>query len=206
VGDLIEVVLRMHRQIGSFGQVLTDQSIGVFIRAALPGRIGISKENLNFESVRQHIMQRHFAASVVGQRSQHVGGKPLHCVRQRFQNGRCFGVGKFGKYRKSRGAFNERGHRGSVAFALDEIGFPVAWNGAIFNLNRARADGRDVLQNIAALGSRGARASRFVRLPQGLNQLRFELAFGKRVDRFLDGFVAHAGVGMARKECGNLIG
>jgi hypothetical protein len=37
VGDCIELGLRIERQIGSFGEVLTQQAVGVFVATPLPG-------------------------------------------------------------------------------------------------------------------------------------------------------------------------
>ena len=46
-GHSIQLSLGVNRQIGSFWEVLPQQAIGVFIRAALPRAFGIAEVNLN---------------------------------------------------------------------------------------------------------------------------------------------------------------
>ena len=41
--DLVEIVLAVHRKVGAFGQVLTQQAVRVFVAAALPGAARVGK-------------------------------------------------------------------------------------------------------------------------------------------------------------------
>ena len=43
VGDGVEFLLGVHRQIGALGQVLPQQPVGVLAGAALPGAVGSQK-------------------------------------------------------------------------------------------------------------------------------------------------------------------
>jgi hypothetical protein len=40
-GDDVEIVLAVAGQVGSFGQILADEAIGVFVRSSLPRAVGI---------------------------------------------------------------------------------------------------------------------------------------------------------------------
>src|ERR1700675_2819885 len=39
--DMVEIVLGMDAQVGSFRQVLADEAVGVLVAAALPGAVGV---------------------------------------------------------------------------------------------------------------------------------------------------------------------
>ena len=68
VGDSIEVVLAVHRQVRPFGQVLPQQPIGVLTGTALPRAVRIAEVDLHARALGEALMARHLAALVVGQR------------------------------------------------------------------------------------------------------------------------------------------
>ena len=41
--DLVELILAVHRQVRALGQVLTEQAVGVFVAAALPGAVRVGE-------------------------------------------------------------------------------------------------------------------------------------------------------------------
>src|SRR5215469_6962207 len=41
--DSGQIVGGVHRQVGAFGQVLAQQAVGVLVRSALPGRVGVAE-------------------------------------------------------------------------------------------------------------------------------------------------------------------
>jgi len=47
MGDDVEVVMRVDRQVGVLGQVLVQQPVGVLTGAALPGALGVPEIQLN---------------------------------------------------------------------------------------------------------------------------------------------------------------
>lgn len=49
--DGIELFLVKDSQVAAFGQILTQQPVGVFIAAALPRAVGIGKVNLHAGSL-----------------------------------------------------------------------------------------------------------------------------------------------------------
>lgn len=51
MGNRIQLTLRIARQVRAFGQVLTQQPIRILVGAALPGRMGIRKEDADCESL-----------------------------------------------------------------------------------------------------------------------------------------------------------
>jgi hypothetical protein len=46
-GNFVQISLRMHRQVGPLREVLPQQSIGVFIRTALPRTLRIAEVNVD---------------------------------------------------------------------------------------------------------------------------------------------------------------
>ncbi len=56
--------LRMHRQVGALGKVLSQQAIGVFIRAALPRTLRIAEVNIDVGRQRKSSMIRQRPAAV----------------------------------------------------------------------------------------------------------------------------------------------
>ena len=66
-GDDVEVILAVSGKVGSLGEVLPDEAVGIFVAAALPGAIGIGEEDLNSGVVGQLGMSGHFSAAIIGE-------------------------------------------------------------------------------------------------------------------------------------------
>src|SRR5450432_3640258 len=64
----VQIGLRVLRQVGALRKVLSQQTIGVFIRAALPRALRIAKINVDVGRQREASMVRKFLATVPGQR------------------------------------------------------------------------------------------------------------------------------------------
>src|SRR6267154_5147017 len=64
----VQIGLRMHRQVGALRKVLSQQTIGVLIRAALPRALRIAKINVDVCRQREPSMVRKFLTPVPGQR------------------------------------------------------------------------------------------------------------------------------------------
>lgn len=45
--DVVELVLRKKREIGSFGQILAEQAVGVFADTPLPGRVRVCEVDVD---------------------------------------------------------------------------------------------------------------------------------------------------------------
>jgi hypothetical protein len=67
IGDRIEFVLAVDRQIGALGQVLAQQAVGVLTGAALPGAVRIAEVNLHAGGGSEFAMAGHLLALVVGE-------------------------------------------------------------------------------------------------------------------------------------------
>ena len=64
----VQISLRVYRQVGAPGKVLSEETIGVFIRTALPRALRIAKINVDVGRQRKLSMIRKFLATVPGQR------------------------------------------------------------------------------------------------------------------------------------------
>ena len=63
----IQLALGVARQVRAFRQVLPQQPIRILVGAALPGRMGIRKEDADCESLGEALMLRHLFASIIRQ-------------------------------------------------------------------------------------------------------------------------------------------
>src|ERR1700687_976455 len=63
----VQMGLRMHRQVGALRKVLSQQAIGILVRAALPRTLRIAKIDVDFGRQRKATMIRKFLAPVPGQ-------------------------------------------------------------------------------------------------------------------------------------------
>ena len=59
--------LRVHRQVGAFGKVLSQQTVGVLVRPTLPRALRIAKIYVDFGRQRKATMIGKFLAPVPGQ-------------------------------------------------------------------------------------------------------------------------------------------
>ena len=59
--------LRMHRQVGALRKVLSQQAIGILVRAALPRALRIAKIDVDVGRQRKATMIRKFLDPVPGQ-------------------------------------------------------------------------------------------------------------------------------------------
>src|SRR6266852_2247813 len=64
----VQIGLRVDRQIGAIGKVLSQQTVGVLIRPALPRALRIAKVNVDVGRQRKSSMIRKFLAPVPCQR------------------------------------------------------------------------------------------------------------------------------------------
>jgi hypothetical protein len=60
VGDSIEFILAVDREVGAFGQVLTQQSVGVFASAALPRAVRVAEVHAHAGGGGELLMPREF--------------------------------------------------------------------------------------------------------------------------------------------------
>ena len=65
---LVQMSLRVHRQVSPFWKILSQQTIGVLIRPALPRTLRITEVNVDVRRQRKSSMIRQLLATVPGQR------------------------------------------------------------------------------------------------------------------------------------------
>jgi len=63
----VEMSLRVHRQVGSLGKILSQQTIGVLIGSALPWTLRVAEVNSDVGRQRKSSMVGKFLAAVPGQ-------------------------------------------------------------------------------------------------------------------------------------------
>ena len=66
-GGLVQLSLRVHRQVGSFRKVLPQQTVSVLIGTTLPGALWIAEVDINIGRERESSMIRKLLPSVPGQ-------------------------------------------------------------------------------------------------------------------------------------------
>ena len=67
-GHLVQMSLRVYRQVGSLGEVLSEQAIGVLVGAALPRTLRIAEVNIDVRRQAKPPMIGEFLTAVPGQR------------------------------------------------------------------------------------------------------------------------------------------
>src|SRR5258708_11134185 len=67
VGDGVEFVLTVDREIRALGQVLAQQPVGVLTGAALPRAVRVGEVDLDAGGRAEFLMARHLLALVVGE-------------------------------------------------------------------------------------------------------------------------------------------
>src|SRR5258708_24983955 len=74
VGDGIEFVLTVDREVGAFWQVLTQQPVGILTGAALPRAVRIAEVHAHAGGGAELLMPGHFLTLVVGEALAQWGG------------------------------------------------------------------------------------------------------------------------------------
>ena len=101
-------------------------------------------------------------------------------------------VGQVHQHRVAGGAFDERGDRGLVGLAHDQVAFPVAGHRPVLDLGGAVADhDHRVDEPVGALIGGTVRFAARPAGPKCLGYFAFESTAGLEVQRLVDRFVAH---------------
>lgn len=67
-GNGVELGLRVGREVGSFWEVLSQKPVRVFVRAALPGMLGIAEVDLDVRCDSEALVASHLRAPIPSQR------------------------------------------------------------------------------------------------------------------------------------------
>jgi hypothetical protein len=119
--------------------VLAQQSVGVFVRAALPERPGVTKVDLDLGGQCQALMIEELFATVPGQRPVKVTGQSLRLFDQRRDDAFSILVRDLDQAsRSANDAAQALRHR--CPGPADQVALPMAWHGANFNRYRSFSD------------------------------------------------------------------
>jgi len=195
VGNRIELSLAVNRQVGAFGQVLADQSIGVLAGSALPGAMRVTEVHHHAGVGRQFGMARHLLALVVGQGLAHRFGNAAQLGREAFQGRGGCRIGQLDQHHQARAAFDQHAHGRTVACPLDEIALPVPGEGPVVGLGWAHMDAQQIGHLAPAILTPAARHALGLGTAQTGDQVFAQLALGHGVDAGVDGFVRDGSLG-----------
>jgi hypothetical protein len=82
VGDGVEFGLRVARQVGSFGEILTQESVGVFVATALPGCVWVTEVDIDSGLDGEARVLGHLFSLVPGHTGVEEVGKGFHFLGQ----------------------------------------------------------------------------------------------------------------------------
>src|ERR1700731_5232147 len=92
---LVEIGLRITGQVGFLGEVLSQQPVGVFVGASLPGALRITEEDFHLGGHREALVFGHLQPSVPGQRAPQGRGELTNVPAQRGDDRRGVFAGYF---------------------------------------------------------------------------------------------------------------
>ena len=199
-GDGIQLLLAVYRQVSPLGQVLADQAVDVFVTAALPWAVRITKINSDPGLLGDFSMPRHLPALVVGHalahRQRHAVERCTEALHRRGR--RC--VVHLHQHQVATGALHQRAYRRGVGLTLDQVALPMPRHQPVFDLWRAHVNA-DHLRNLAApIHAARARSARRLALAQADDQLLAQLADRQGIDRVVDRLSTDVGI----SEAGNV--
>ena len=131
--------LRVYGQVGSLGEVLSEQAIGVLIGTTLPRTLRIAEVDIDVGCLAKPSMIREFLAPVPGQGFIQLGRELLRLRDERGNHCPGFLVGDLRQHHVTRMTFDQ-GRNVAVLRSRQEIAFPVTWHRPIFNRGRSLTD------------------------------------------------------------------
>lgn len=188
--DGIKIGLTEAGKVGALGQILTEQSVGVLVDAALPRAVRISEVDLDAGDLGKPLVLRHFASLIASH------GKPALRI-DAHEDGAEAGHDRLGgrvvhlsQCHEQRGSFDQRSYCGGVACAFDQVAFPVSSDDVIIDFRGPQMNASHVGNSAPAVFASGARTAALERLSQAGDQLGPQFAARHSVKRRVDCFVA----------------
>ena len=134
--NVVELVLGEQREVGSFGQVLAEQAVGVFADAPLPGSVWMGEVDGDSGIFRQGLVVSHLRALVEGHGTAQLAIEAVEYLGEGL--GRDVGLAAVQLHQgnKQGGAFDQRADLREVALANNQIALPVARDEAHLYLDR----------------------------------------------------------------------
>ena len=140
-GDSVQVVSCVSAEIGAFGEVLAEETVGVLVGATLPGTLGVAEVDVEIGVYSELSVLCHLGSLVPGQRAAQLFGQGGDRLSDSVSD--CLGAmtgewgpvvdplllavswhaGKMQQHRESRGALNKRPDRGTLQ-SEDQVAFP----------------------------------------------------------------------------------
>src|SRR5258708_16096181 len=137
VGDGIEFVLTVDREVSALWQVLTQQPVSVLTGAALPGTVRIAEVHAHASGGAELLMAGHFLALVVRKALAQGGSDRIQFGSEARQGRGGGGVFHLRQQHQATGALNQHADARLGSGALNEVAFPMAWHHPIVALRRA---------------------------------------------------------------------
>jgi hypothetical protein len=127
-------------QVGAFGQILSDQAVGVLVGASLPGTMRITEVHGDAGRLGEFPMVGHLLTLIIGQAEAERLGNPLEFVGEGRQD---VGFGRLGVRQPDQdeqptARFYQGADGAGIPFALDEVTLPVSRKLAILDLRRTQ--------------------------------------------------------------------
>ena len=134
-GNGIEFLLSEATQVSSLGEVLPEQTVGVFVDAALPRAVRIGKVNFHTRGLGQALVLSHLLALIVRQRKALLRLDAVQHLAEAAERGLGTGILHPGQHSEQRGALHQRANRRTVKRPFDKV--PSQWPGT----NRSSTSG-----------------------------------------------------------------
>ena len=209
-GDSVQVVPGVSAEIGAFGEVLTEQTVGVLVGSTLPWCLGVAEVDIQIGIYSQLRVLGHLGSLVPGQRTAQLMWQGGDRLGDRVSDGLgamtgkrgpvldplllavAWHAGKMQQHREPRRALNKRPDRGTLQ-SEDQVAFPVSWHCPVVGLGRTLGD-HDLGTDELAAPPLGPRPWDSQRSPgsQTSHQLASESSSTLHVERLVDGFVRNS--------------
>ena len=195
VGNRIELLLAVYREVRALGQVLAYQAVGVLAGAALPRAVRVTEVHHHAGVGRQFGMARHLLALVVGQGLTHGLGNAAQLGREALQSRGGRRIGQLDQHHQARAALDQHAHRRAVACTFDEVTFPVPGERPVAGLWRTHMDAQQIGHLAPAVLAPAAWHALGFCAAQTGDQVFAQLALGHGVDAGVDALVRDGALG-----------
>ena len=176
---------------GPCGKELAEQPVRVFVRAALPRTLRMSKVHLHLGLLGKETMLAHFLSLVVGEGAAELGGQRPHFTGEGPPHGSRILCRQRHQQRKPRGAFHQRPQCRRVGMAHEQVALPMARHRALGDLGWPFVDANNVLDG-ARREPDLAGTTKAVAPPQIAGEFSLEGPAGQHIQIGVDGFVRDA--------------
>ena len=170
-GDGVEIVLAERGKGHGFGEILTQQAVGVLVGTALPRRVRVGEEDAHGGGEGQALVVGHFLALVVGQRLAQRCRNGVQGAGER--TGSDIGLARWhvNQNNKAGGALNQGANGAGTPCTKYEIALPMAGHQSTFDFFRPLLDVCHVAELAATLTAFRLAATTWFVLTQTKNKV-----------------------------------